>query len=61
MEHRRLGPSGTVVSVVPAVSGIWITRRSQVAEDAAIGCAHAALDAGITTFGTAGVGIRPRP
>jgi aryl-alcohol dehydrogenase-like predicted oxidoreductase len=58
MEHRRLGPSGSVVSAVSC--GNSITQRGQVVEDATIGCAHAALDAGITTLDTAGVGIRPR-
>jgi aryl-alcohol dehydrogenase-like predicted oxidoreductase len=35
--------------------GNWITHGSQVEEDAAIACVHAALDEGITTFDTADV------
>ncbi|MDA0260526.1 MAG: aldo/keto reductase family protein [Actinobacteria bacterium] len=35
--------------------GNWITHGSQVEQDAAIKCVHAALDAGITTFDTADV------
>lgn len=35
--------------------GNWITHGSQVEEDAARECVHAALDAGITTFDTADV------
>ena len=42
--------------VVSAISyGNWITHGSQVEEDAATACVHAALDAGITTFDTADV------
>lgn len=51
MEHRHLGRSGLKVSEL--AYGNWITHGSQVAEDAAIACVHAALDAGITTFDTA--------
>ena len=53
MEYRRLGNSGLKVSEL--AYGNWITHASQVAEDAAIACVHAALDAGITTFDTADV------
>ena len=53
MEYRRLGNSGLKVSEL--AYGNWITHASQVAEDAAISCVHAALDAGITTFDTADV------
>ena len=35
--------------------GNWLTHASQVAEDAAVACVHAALDSGITTFDTADV------
>jgi aryl-alcohol dehydrogenase-like predicted oxidoreductase len=35
--------------------GNWLTHASQVAEEAAVACVHAALDAGITTFDTADV------
>ncbi|MGB8022009.1 MAG: aldo/keto reductase family protein [Candidatus Nanopelagicales bacterium] len=53
MEHRRLGSSGLRVSEV--AYGNWLTHASQVAEEAATACVHAALDAGITTFDTADV------
>lgn len=53
MEHRHLGASGLQVSEI--AYGNWLTHASQVAEDAATACVHAALDAGITTFDTADV------
>ncbi len=53
MEHRRLGASGLWVSEI--AYGNWLTHASQVAEDTATACVHAALDAGITTFDTADV------
>ena len=53
MKHRRLGASGLRVSEI--AYGNWVTHASQVAEDAATACVHAALDAGITTFDTADV------
>ncbi|MBV2362372.1 aldo/keto reductase family protein [Streptomonospora nanhaiensis] len=53
MEFRHLGSSGLVVSEISY--GNWITHGSQVEEDAAIACVHAALDEGITTFDTADV------
>lgn len=53
MEFRRLGRSGLTISEI--AYGNWITHGSQVAEDAAQACVHAALDAGITTFDTADV------
>ncbi len=53
MEHRRLGASGLWVSEI--AYGNWLTHASQVAEDAAVACVHAALDAGVTTFDTADV------
>jgi aryl-alcohol dehydrogenase-like predicted oxidoreductase len=53
MEHRRLGSSGLWVSEI--AYGNWLTHASQVAEDAAVACVNAALDAGITTFDTADV------
>ena len=53
MEHRRLGDSGLRVSEL--AYGNWITHASQVDEDAARACVHAALDAGITTFDTADI------
>ena len=53
MEHRYLGRSGLLISEV--AYGNWITHASQIAEDTARDCVHAALDAGITTFDTADV------
>ncbi|MSW54057.1 MAG: aldo/keto reductase, partial [Actinobacteria bacterium] len=53
MEYRRLGSSGMYVSEI--AFGNWITHGSQVEQDAAIKCVHAALDSGITTFDTADV------
>ena len=53
MEHRRLGSSGLKISEI--ILGNWITHGSQIDDDTAISCVHAALDAGITTFDTADV------
>jgi aryl-alcohol dehydrogenase-like predicted oxidoreductase len=53
MQHRFLGRSGLKVSAISY--GNWITHGSQVGDDAAISCVHAALDAGITTYDTADV------
>ncbi|WP_055481818.1 aldo/keto reductase family protein [Sphaerimonospora mesophila] len=53
MEFRHLGRSGLMVSEISY--GNWITHGSQVEEDAARACVHAALDEGITTFDTADV------
>jgi aryl-alcohol dehydrogenase-like predicted oxidoreductase len=53
MEYRRLGSSGMYISEISY--GNWITHGSQVEQDAAIKCVHAALDVGITTFDTADV------
>ncbi len=53
MEYRHLGRSGLIVSEI--AYGNWITHGSQIAEDTAIACVRAALDAGITTFDTADV------
>jgi aryl-alcohol dehydrogenase-like predicted oxidoreductase len=53
MDHRRLGRSGLSVSEIGY--GNWITHGSQVAEDAAVACVRAALEAGITLFDTADV------
>ena len=53
MQHRFLGRSGLKVSAISY--GNWITHGSQVGDDAAIACVHAALDAGITTYDTADV------
>jgi aryl-alcohol dehydrogenase-like predicted oxidoreductase len=53
MEFRRLGRSGLSVSEISY--GNWITHGSQIEQDQAVRCVHAALDAGITTFDTADV------
>ncbi|WP_432536195.1 aldo/keto reductase family protein [Kineococcus arenarius] len=53
MEHRHLGRSGLKVSEI--TYGNWLTHGSQVENDAAVACVHAALDAGISTFDTADV------
>jgi len=53
MQFRNLGNSGLRVSAISY--GNWITHGSQVAEQAALDCVHAALDLGITTFDTADV------
>src|SRR5262245_31997035 len=53
MEFRHLGRSGMLVSEISY--GNWITHGSQVEEDAATACVHAALELGITTFDTADV------
>jgi voltage-dependent potassium channel beta subunit len=53
MEFRHLGTSGLQVSEISY--GNWITHGSQVEEDAALACVHAAFELGITTFDTADV------
>jgi aryl-alcohol dehydrogenase-like predicted oxidoreductase len=53
MEFRRLGRSGLSVSEISY--GNWLTHGSQVEEEQAHACVHAALDAGITSFDTADV------
>ena len=53
MEYRYLGRSGMAISEI--AYGNWITHGSQVEEDQATACVHAALDLGITTFDTADV------
>ncbi|MCW2582003.1 MAG: Voltage-gated potassium channel subunit beta [Klenkia sp.] len=53
MDTRRLGRSG--LNITELAYGNWLTHGSQVEEDAAHACVHAALDAGITTFDTADV------
>ena len=53
MEFRNLGRSGLKVSEISY--GNWLTHGSQVEEDTARECVHAALDEGITTFDTADV------
>jgi aryl-alcohol dehydrogenase-like predicted oxidoreductase len=51
MEHRYLGDSGLKISEI--TYGNWLTHGSQVENDTATACVHAALDAGISTFDTA--------
>ena len=51
MEFRTLGRSGLKISAV--TYGNWLTHGSQVENEVATRCVHAALDAGITTFDTA--------
>ncbi|MGO1908640.1 MAG: aldo/keto reductase family protein [Brevibacterium linens] len=53
MEHRYLGNSGLKISEI--TYGNWLTHGSQVENDTATQCVHAALDAGISTFDTADV------
>src|SRR5215813_6682748 len=53
MEYRHLGRSGMLVTEISY--GNWITHGSQVEEEQATACVHAALDLGITTFDTADV------
>src|SRR3954454_21695750 len=53
MNFRYLGKSGMQISEI--TYGNWLTHGSQVENDVATQCVHAALDAGITTFDTADV------
>ena len=53
MDFRHLGTSGLKISEI--TYGNWLTHGSQVENDVATQCVHAALDAGITTFDTADV------
>src|ERR687889_2395227 len=53
MEFRYLGDSGLKISEI--TYGNWLTHCSQVENDVATQCVHAALDAGITSFDTADV------
>ncbi|MGP9693363.1 aldo/keto reductase family protein [Brachybacterium sp. AOP25-B2-12] len=53
MEHRYLGRSGLKISEI--IYGNWLTHGSQIENDRAFACVHAALDAGITSFDTADV------
>jgi aryl-alcohol dehydrogenase-like predicted oxidoreductase len=53
MNFRYLGKSGLQISEI--TYGNWLTHGSQVENDVATKCVHAALDAGITTFDTADV------
>ncbi|HKC29449.1 MAG TPA: aldo/keto reductase family protein [Jatrophihabitans sp.] len=53
MDFRYLGNSGIQISEI--TYGNWLTHGSQVENDVATQCVHAALDVGITTFDTADV------
>jgi aryl-alcohol dehydrogenase-like predicted oxidoreductase len=53
MDFRYLGASGFKISEI--TYGNWLTHGSQVENDTATQCVHAALDAGISTFDTADV------
>ncbi|MBW8173904.1 aldo/keto reductase family protein [Ornithinimicrobium sp. Arc0846-15] len=53
MEFRYLGNSGLKISEI--TYGNWLTHGSQVENDVATQCVHAALDEGISTFDTADV------
>lgn len=53
MDFRYLGNSGMQISAI--TYGNWLTHGSQVENDVATACVHAALDCGITTFDTADV------
>ncbi|GAB3520778.1 aldo/keto reductase family protein [Arthrobacter monumenti] len=53
MDFRYLGNSGLKISEI--TYGNWLTHGSQVENDVATKCVHAALDAGISTFDTADV------
>ena len=58
MDYRLLGRSGFKVSEL--TYGNWVTHGSQIEEEAARACVHAALDCGITSFDTADVYARGR-
>src|SRR4051794_19436437 len=51
MNHRALGASGFKVSEI--TYGNWITHGSQIGDETAIACVHAALESGISSFDTA--------
>ena len=53
MKFRYLGNSGLKVTEI--TYGNWLTHGSQVENEIATQCVHAALDAGITSFDTADV------
>ncbi|HEX5334065.1 MAG TPA: aldo/keto reductase family protein [Cellulomonas sp.] len=53
VNYRFLGNSGLKISEI--TYGNWLTHGSQVENDTAVECVHAALDVGITTFDTADV------
>jgi aryl-alcohol dehydrogenase-like predicted oxidoreductase len=51
VNYRHLGRSGLKVTEI--TYGNWLTHGSQVENETATACVHAALDAGITPFDTA--------
>ena len=51
MEYRRLGKSGLKVSALSL--GAWVTMGSQIGEDVAGECMHAAREAGVNFFDNA--------
>lgn len=53
MEYRFLGSSG--LQITDITYGNWLTHGSQVENDTAKACVHAALNAGITSFDTADI------
>src|SRR5690349_7514710 len=53
MHFRYLGNSGLKISEI--TYGNWLTHGSQLENEQAKACVHAALDAGISTFDTADV------
>lgn len=53
VNYRYLGNSGLKISEI--TYGNWLTHGSQVENETATKCVHAALDAGITSFDTADV------
>jgi aryl-alcohol dehydrogenase-like predicted oxidoreductase len=53
MHFRYLGNSGLKISEI--TYGNWLTHGSQLENEQATACVHAALDAGISTFDTADV------
>jgi aryl-alcohol dehydrogenase-like predicted oxidoreductase len=53
MEFRYLGRSGLQISAI--TYGNWLTHGSQIENDVATRCVHAALDNGVSTFDTADV------
>ncbi|MCK0118335.1 aldo/keto reductase family protein [Isoptericola sp. S6320L] len=53
VNYRYLGNSGLKITEI--TYGNWLTHGSQVENDVATQCVHAALDAGITSFDTADV------
>jgi aryl-alcohol dehydrogenase-like predicted oxidoreductase len=53
VNYRYLGNSGLKITEI--TYGNWLTHGSQVENDVATACVHAALDAGITSFDTADV------